>query len=203
MFVSFRNEPKYACRAINQSPPRDGWRGGPSIGSRKYGILYKWEREREAGRNGNVKNSIIYTNWNILKSIRKCGDAWRMTRGIGSFKSHRYSHHHHHHRSHRSTQLRLHCLSKRHKWSAARLSAAIGGGLSLFLSGCFPPWMTMSMTNHGQHVKNLSWNIWAVNLAGAPDASQVEEQFLSEVEFVSKISSQILLQMCWVQTTGN
>lgn len=130
MFVSFRNEPKYACRAINQSPPRDGWRGGPSIGSRKYGILYKWERERDAGRNGNVKNSIIYTNWNILKSIRKCGDAWRMTRGIGSFKSHGYSHHHHH-RSHRSTQLRLHCLSKRHKWSAARLSAAIGGGLSL------------------------------------------------------------------------
>lgn len=28
---------------------------------------------------GNVKNAIIYTNWNILKSIRKCGDAWRMT----------------------------------------------------------------------------------------------------------------------------
>lgn len=27
--------------------------------------------------------------------------------------------------------------------------------------------MTMSMTNHGQHVKNLSWNIWAVNLAAA------------------------------------
>lgn len=26
---------------------------------------------------------------------------------------------------------------------------------------------TMSMTNHGQHVKNLSWNIWAVNLAAA------------------------------------
>lgn len=98
-----------------------------------------------------------------------------MTRGIGSLKSGGYSYHHHHHRSHRSTQLRLHCLSKRHKWSAARLSAAIGGGLSLslsltlLLSGCLPPWMTMSMTNHGQHVKNLSWNIWAVNL---------EEQFL-------------------------
>lgn len=30
-----------------------------------------------------------------------------------------------------------------------------------------PPFMTMSMTNHGQHVKNLSWNIWAVNLAAA------------------------------------
>lgn len=41
--------------------------------------------------------------------------------------------------------------------------------LALILSGCLPPWMTMSMTNHGQHVKNLSWNIWAVNL---------EEQFL-------------------------
>lgn len=72
------------------------------------------------------------------------------------------------------TQLRVLCLSMRHKWSAARLSAAIGGGphyeyLSASLSLLPSPslCMTMSMTNHGQHVKNLSWNIWAVNLAAA------------------------------------
>lgn len=77
------------------------------------------------------------------------------------------------HHSHR-LQLRVLCLSMRHKWSAARLSAAIGGGphyeyLAASLSLLPSPslCMTMSMTNHGQHVKNLSWNIWAVNLAAA------------------------------------
>lgn len=71
------------------------------------------------------------------------------------------------HRSHR-LQLRVLCLSMRHKWSAARLSAAIGGGPQyLSLTPPFSLCMTMSMTNHGQHVKNLSWNIWAVNLAAA------------------------------------
>lgn len=49
------------------------------------------------------------------------------------------------------------------------------------------------------HVKNLSWNIWAVNSLPSESmyvAMHRTEQLLF-VGFVSKISYQILLQMCW------
>lgn len=136
---------------------------------------YTRESERERERR-NVKNSIIYTNWNILKSIRKCGDAWRMTRGIGSLKSLGYMYVATTSTITTAATDRLSCVfivypsgTNEVQPVCLQQSGEASPSLTLILSGCLPPWMTMSMTNHGQHVKNLSWNIWAVNL---------EEQFL-------------------------
>lgn len=90
---------------------------------------------------GTSKTEIIYTKLeNILKSIRKCGDAWQQA------------------------QATLLCLSMRYKWSASMPIEVLqpdclqhsGAGLSLRPSS-LPPSLaatiTMSMTNHGRTSK--------------------------------------------------